>query len=239
MKRTSFLSAGAAGLSTVSLAATASAATGMVPGGRALVEPRAAFRERAFDAKLGRPVQIRQLWENIAFKPGVFANVKNSLNGLQFGFGYAPDDFMLALANHGPSSVYNWTDGIWEKYRIGEFFQLRDAAGTSVTRNVFLPRHSAPDGPQDPNNAASPFQDTSIEALQARGVLFLACHTAIEEISRGLVKAGHAPAGMSSSDVAADILTHLIPGTIVVPSMVATIAVLQHRYRYTYITVQS
>jgi len=45
---------------------------------------------------------------------------------------------------------------------------------------------------------------------------------------------------MDARDVAADILTHLIPpGAVVVPSMVATLAVLQKRFGYTYITVQS
>ncbi|HTJ26734.1 MAG TPA: hypothetical protein VMA36_11295 [Candidatus Limnocylindria bacterium] len=239
MNRTRFLGTGAAAsLGAASLAAVAAAAE-PVPGGRQLVEPRSAFDERAFDAKLGRPAQIRQLWENLAFKPAVLNNVKNALNGLQFGFGYAPDDAALALANHGPSSAYNFTDAVWEKYRIGDFFALRDAVGTPIVRNVFLPRRTAADGPSDPNEPTSPFQDTSIEALQARGVVFLSCHTAIEEIARGLVKGGHAPAGMSGSDVAADILTHLIPGAVVVPSMVAAIAVLQARYRYTYITVQS
>jgi hypothetical protein len=48
---------------------------------------------------------------------------------------------------------------------------------------------------------------------------------------------GFAPAAMSAADVAADILTNLIPGTVVVPSMVATIAVLQATYHYTYLTL--
>ena len=62
----------------------------------------------------------------------------------------------------------------------------------------------------------------------------LTCHTAVEEQSRAIVKRGFAPAGMDGSQVAADILTHLIPGTIVVPSMVATVAVLQKRFGYAY-----
>jgi hypothetical protein len=37
-------------------------------------------------------------------------------------------------------------------------------------------------------------------------------------------------------DIAAGILLHLIPGAIVVPSMVAALAVLQYRYRYAYLT---
>ena len=36
---------------------------------------------------------------------------------------------------------------------------------------------------------------------------------------------------------AIDLLSHLVPGSVVVPSMVATIAVLQERYRYAYLTI--
>ena len=51
------------------------------------------------------------------------------------------------------------------------------------------------------------------------------------------MKAGNAPAGMTPSDVADDILTHLVPGAVVVPAMVAAIAVLQHEYGYAYTTL--
>ncbi|MGD1065663.1 MAG: hypothetical protein ABR975_02500, partial [Vulcanimicrobiaceae bacterium] len=84
---------------------------------------------------------------------------------------------------------------------------------------------------------ASFFQDKSIEALQKRGVVFMTCHTAVEEIAGNLVKGGFA--GAPAHAVADDILTHLIPGAVVVPSMVATIGVLQQKYNYSYITVQS
>jgi len=42
---------------------------------------------------------------------------------------------------------------------------------------------------------------------------------------------------MDATDVASDILTHLIPGTHVVPAMVAAVATLQQRYHYSYITL--
>jgi intracellular sulfur oxidation DsrE/DsrF family protein len=116
---------------------------------------------------------------------------------------------------------------------------LKTRRGEPIVTNVFLPRKKAENGPTNPDDERSPYQDRSIEALQAPGVLFLTCHTALEEQGRALVKAGHAPPRMNRADVAADILTHLIPGAIVVPSMVATIAVLQRRFGYTYITVQS
>jgi hypothetical protein len=35
-----------------------------------------------------------------------------------------------------------------------------------------------------------------------------------------------------------EVLTHLVPGAVVVPSMGAAIAVLQIRFRYAYLTIQ-
>lgn len=239
MKRTQFITAASVAGALAATGDVSLAAMPDVPGGRDLVEPHSAFDASAFDATLGKKADIRQVWENLGFKPGVFNNIKNSLNGLQFGFGYAPGSIAMAIANHGPSSAYTYSDEVWSKYKIGEFFDLKDKAGAQITSNVFYARKSTTGGSTDPNDDASMYQDASIAALQARGVVFLTCHTAVEEQSRALVKAGRAPAGMTGSDVAADILTHLIPGAFVVPSMVATIAVLQHKFGYTYITVQT
>jgi hypothetical protein len=208
-----------------------------VPGGTHLVERRADFDEPAFAAAVGRAAEIRQVWESVAFRPAMWNNVRNSMNGLQFGFGYAPGTFVLASAGHGPSAVYSYGEYVWQKYRLGEFFDLRDAAGTRVSSNLYVTRHSPVDENADPDDENGLYQDASIEALQRRGLLVLTCHTAVEEQARGIVKNGFAPPGMSADAVAADILTHLIPGAIVVPSMVATLAVLQAKYQYAYITL--
>ncbi len=219
--------------------ATVAASAAAVPGGTTLVERRANFDEASFDRAVGKPADIRQLWENVALIPGVFNNMKNSLNGLTFGYGFAADRVALIAANHGPSSAYTFTDDVWKRYRIGEYLKLKDAAGATVTSNIFLRRKSSPEPDANPDNVAGSLQDTSIEALQSRGVVMLTCHTAVEEQAAKLARGGFGPSGMSPSEVAADILTHLIPGAVVVPSMVATIAVLQHRYAYTYATIQS
>ena len=208
-----------------------------VPGGTHLVERAADFDRAAFDAALGRSAQIRQLWEAVAFKPAIWNNVKNSMNGLQFGYGYPAGSFAMAFAAHGPSSAYGYDDAVWRKYRIAEFLDLRDASGATPPSNAYVGRRAPVDPAADPDDPAGMYQDTSIEMLQQRGLVYLACHTAIEEQARGIVKKGFAPAGATARDVADDILTHLIPGAVVVPSMVATVAVLQATYRYTYITV--
>src|SRR5438270_2092627 len=227
MNRSEFLSTGAT--------ASIVAATG-VPGGTHLVERKSDFDEAAFARAVGRPAQIRQVWEAVSFHPPMMNNIKNALNGLQFGFGYPANAIAIAVASHGPSSAYTYSNELWTKYRMAEALKLHDADGKPYSGNVFLaakPNASS----TDPDAEDSLYQDTSIEALQKRGVVFLTCHTAVEEQSRMLVKNAFAPAGMSPQDVATDILTHLIPGAVVVPSMVASIAVLQSKYRYTYATL--
>ncbi len=240
MNRIRFLAKASAGAALATTGGRAVAAgLSDVPGGTDLVEARTAFDAAAFATRIGKKAEIRQVWENLALRPNVFNNIKNSLNGLQFSFGYAPDAIAMAVANHGPSSVYTFSDAIWTKYRIGDLLDVKDKAGDRISTNVFYPAKNGASASTDPNDEHGTYQDTGIAALQARGVVFLTCHTAVEEQARALVAAGHAPPGMSGSDVASDILTHLIPGAFVVPSMVATVAVMQQRFGYTYTTVQS
>lgn len=206
----------------------------IVPGGSDFVELKTQFDQAAFDAVVGRPAQIRQIIEAVAFNPRVLNNVKNSFNGLHFGYGHSQDRIAIALAGHGPSSAYGYADYVWQKYRLGEFLKLDDDQGAPVTRNLWFNAKSTYDPSADPNDENGMYQDTSIETLQKRGLIMLTCHTAVEEQSRALVKSGFAPAGISAKDVADDILTHLIAGTLINPSMVATVAVLQKVYGYTY-----
>ncbi len=232
MNRTRFLAASA----TLVAAGVTPAAAQSVPGGTNFVERSTQFDMESFDKLLGRPAKIRQVFEQVAFKPGLLNNVKNSLNGLQFGYGHKPDEIAVAIAGHGPSAAYGYSDYVWDKYKIGEFFAIKDTQGATITSNIWLKAKAGYDAGADPDDDSGMYQDTSIEMLQKRGVVFLACHTAVEEQAKALVKAGNAP-GMTAKDVANDILRHLIPGAVVNPSMVATVAVLQKAYGYTYVAL--
>ena len=106
-----------------------------------------------------------------------------------------------------------------------------------LTRNAYYARSASFDRSADPDDPKGMYQDASLEMLQRRGVVVLTCHTAVMEQSKGLVAAGLAPPGVTTRDVGADLLTHLVPGAVVVPSMVAAIAVLQTQYRYAYLTI--
>lgn len=234
MNRGTFIASSA---SLAALAGTpAVAGAQSVPGGTHLVERKADFDEAAFVRLVNKPADIRTVVEAVSWHPPVFANIKNALNGLEFGFGYPQDRISIMFAPHGPSSAFTYSDYVWSKYKIGDFFKLKDDKGDPIVSNTFLAAKASGTS-NDPDDPAGLYQDTSIETLQKRGVTFLTCHTAVEEQSRGLVKAGNAPSGMSPAEVASDILTHLIPDTHVVPSMMGAIMVLQQRFHYGYQTI--
>jgi intracellular sulfur oxidation DsrE/DsrF family protein len=207
--------------------------------GRHFVARNQDFDWEAFAAAIDVSAPVRHVWQAFAFRPQVFNNLKNVLNGLQFGYGYDPSDVHLVFAPHGPSSAYNYTDYIWQKYRIGEALNLRDPAGKRIESNVFLTPRAGMTGSDDLDDEMGAFQDTSIQRLQQRGVTFLSCATALQEQARIVRDAGFAPPGTSTDSIATDMLEHLIPNAVLVPSMVATVIVLQRRYGYTYLTLDT
>jgi hypothetical protein len=186
------------------------------------------------------PARIKQVYDVVQIGDGKFLNnIKNSFNGLQFGFGIAEGQVKIAAALHGPANLLNYDDYIWEKYQIGEWLNVTDPAnGKPAVKNLFynskigLKRDT---GAKDPDDLDSIYQDTSVQALQSRGAQFLSCHTALEEQVRVLIS--HRNLLQSPEDVVKDMLAHTVPGVLVVASMVAAIALLQAEGHYTYITV--
>ena len=202
-----------------------------------LVARKADFDWATFERLVATPSDIRLVWEAFVFRPVVFNNLKNALNGLEFGYGFPTDRVKLVFAPHGPSNAYNYDDHVWTKYRIGDVLDLRDAKGERIAANPLLTPAALPSGAPDPDAEDGYFQDKSIPALQNRGVVFLACCTAVQEQARLIKAGGFADAAMSAIDISDDILAHLVTGAHLVPSMVATVAVLQQKYGYSYLTI--
>jgi intracellular sulfur oxidation DsrE/DsrF family protein len=102
-------------------------------------------------------------------------------------------------------------------------------AGEKFKTNTLIvaqPASSAPSAYEDPSSLFGPAGDT-IPALQSRGVVFLACHNAIWELSAKLLQLGVNPEHLSHQAIAADLTNHLIDGAVLTPGMVATIPELQ------------
>jgi hypothetical protein len=193
-----------------------------------------------FDRLIKNRARVKQVFDETQIGGGRFLNnIKNSLNGLQFGFNIPAEQIKILSAMHGPANMLNFDDYVWKKYRIGEWLKVDDPlTGQPAVRNTFLVSKSGPDfqfASQDPNDENSFFQDASIQALQARKVQFLCCHTATEEQARLLIK----QYGLTQQPeaIVKDLLAHTIPGVLIVAAMVSAIALLQSEGHYSYVTI--
>jgi hypothetical protein len=181
--------------------------------------------------------RIKQVVHAFAVSDGRFLkNCKNSLNGLHSGMGVAADQIQLVAALNGPANLLNYSDYVWQKYRIGEWVKVNDPkTGEPAVRNPFYPSGAGPELKYTSDNLDSPeslSQDSSVQGLQARGVRFLSCHVSTEEAARALIKQN----GLSAppEDVVKDIQAHALPGVIIVPALAAALAYLQGEGHYTY-----
>ena len=157
---------------------------------------------------------------------------RNCLNGLHFGHGLPLDQIQIVLALNGRANLINYSDEMWQKYRLGEFAPLKDPkTGQPAARNIFYTKKDKY-GSDDPSNDDSLYQDGSVQALQGRGIAFISCHTAVEEAAQALVKQYNL--SVSTEDVAKDLVAHALPGVIVVPALAAAMAVLQSVGNYGY-----
>jgi hypothetical protein len=202
-----------------------------------IVEGKSEFDYAGFAKVMDRPAAVHQLWDIDGYVPRALGAIKSCYNGYQFGYGIAPSSIAMVACLHGYANAFAYDDSMWSKYKIGEAFGFKDPSGNVVATNIFYHARSQPETTADPNDGASMYQDGTLEALQRRGLNVLVCHTAAAEQARTLVAAGAAPQASTPSDVLADILAHLMPGTMIVPSMVATVGILQNRFKYAYTTV--
>lgn len=231
--RRSFVATAAAGVG-----ATGFFAAGSPAAEAQLVWTASEWNMTDFHKLVTNPARVKQVYDVTQIAEGKFLNnIKNSLNGLRFGFGVAEANIKVVAALHGPANMVNYDDSVWKKYRIGEWLKVTDPeTGKSAERNIFYPAGKSASGKEarDPNDEHSMYQAKSVQQLQARGVQFLSCHTATEEQARILVK--HLQLTESPEEVVKDMLAHTVPGVLVVASMVAAIALLQAEGHYTYIT---
>ncbi len=210
------------------------------------------------------PVHAQYVWQKSDWQPGEFdaltrstrriklalhgfsisdarvlRTAKNSLNGLRFGSGIAPDQVQVVCALNGPANMLNFSDYVWQKYRVGEWVKENDPkTGEPALRNIFYASKAGPSlqySSDDPSNPDSAYQDTSVQGLQARGVKFLSCHTSTEEAARALIKLNNLT--VQPEDVVKDMQAHINPGAILVPALAAALAILQGEGHYSYMSI--
>lgn len=119
-----------------------------------------------------------------------------------------------------------FNDAMWEKYKLGEYTGLKDAAGQPYTRNVLArPAKSDLDvlmqALQTPiiPAMAEAMPGIGIENLQKMGAKFLLCANALGGWCLELEARGKGKA----SDIEKELRANLLPGVTIVPAMVIAI----------------
>ena len=220
MSRRSFVGSVGAGVAALgSLGASASKAEAQ------LVYMPNDWHMAEFDKLLKSKARVKQLFDVEKLDNGDFMSpIKNSINGLRFGFNIPEDQIKTVGALRGAANLLNFDDSMWEKYQIGEYTKTDDPKTSKpAIRNPFYPKKEG--GSTDPQDRNSVYQDYSAQALMARGLQLLSCHNATTNQARGIIKKFGLK--VEVDEMVHDLQSHMLPGVISVPAMVAAIAMLQ------------
>ena len=139
-------------------------------------------------------------------------HVRNYLDAWRDTYGVAERDVSVVVTLYARTTPVGLQDEMWAKYQLGAALAITDpTTNASLVRNWF-----AHPKPGDPVADGTP--ESSMEALQRRGVVFALCNNALKRWAGRLEKSGMGAA----ADVHADLVAHALPGVIVVPDVLVT-----------------
>ncbi len=165
----------------------------------------------------------RQLFDSPRPDGGIpLVHIMNYYDTWNRAYGVADRDIDAVGTFYGATTFYAVNDAMWAKYRIGEFLDTRDAAGTPMVRN---PWRAAPE------ILGMTLPQASIEALQQRGATFIACNNAMTIFSGLLARARGLPADQVYRDLTGNLLprVELVPGMVVAIEQAQRAGVTYHR----------
>jgi hypothetical protein len=138
--------------------------------------------------------------------PTFYFDVHRDVSGLEY-----PDVNVVIGVN--TSFAINASDALWEKYGLGERFDVKDpSTGKPALRNVYLGT-----GKGDTRS--------SIRGLQARGAVFIQCNVALGGAISSLAREFGTPV----PEVDAEVRAGLNPGVRIVPALTWAVGMLQER----------
>jgi hypothetical protein len=185
-----------------SLAAFSSAAGAQAPSAPAV--SAAAIDVSWFDKMKGKHRQVFDLGsfdlsvDSPLRQPVTYLTAHREISHLE-----PPDDINVLVAISHKAFPMNATDALWEKYRLGEIWNIKDPqTGKPSTRNIFT----------GPATGAAPA--ATVRGLQARGVVFWQCNFALGSVAAELAQ----KTGGKAADIRADLLPGLLPGVRLVPA---------------------
>lgn len=141
--------------------------------------------------------------------------VKNWLDAWESVYGLKHPDVNAVVGIAGKGFVINAGDALYEKFPIGELFQVNDpATGKPATKSPFL----AGDQP-------AMMAGAGVRSLQARGVVFWMCNNALNAVSGRIATAVKRP----QPEIYQEVRAGLNPGVIVVPAHTMLVGMVQEK----------
>lgn len=138
---------------------------------------------------------------------------KNYLNGMRDGWSVGAPEVTAILGISGGAYPLVFNDAMWAKYAYGESSKTNDPrTRTIATRNVFWqPR------------AGESMAEFGVDVLQKRGSQVLFCNN----VFRGVIRGAMAKTQRPYAEVREELKSNMLPGVVVVPAMVAAMAMAQ------------
>ncbi|HEX6575120.1 MAG TPA: hypothetical protein VF042_09115 [Gemmatimonadaceae bacterium] len=168
------------------------------------VEPALDGDDSEHDAWMtGIKAKHRQFFHGLDLGERPMLMAGNFLDAYRDAYGAKPDEARAVIGVHGSALAIAFNDAAWTKYGFGKNANLIDPATKEpAVRNLY-----ATGGP------------LSVDTLQKRGVVFLACNTALRLLSTSVAKARNE----SYESVYEDLKSSRLPGIILVPAMVVAV----------------
>lgn len=225
MNRRNLLSAGAATI--------AAAGVAFATGGIACAAGDGAVTSYdAFLATARAPFKHKQLFTSPRANNGaIFAYMRNSLNGYQFGWAEGPGTLHAAAVLNGLGVAQGLGDAMWSRYGLAQVLASNGDAVKAPGADRGNPwLHAAAPYPRDDAAADAPFnRDASIETLQRRGATIYVCNNALRQLALKTIDAGLAN-GRTLDALHAEFARNVVPGSVLVPAGVTTIDALQQEH---------
>jgi intracellular sulfur oxidation DsrE/DsrF family protein len=212
----------------------AAAGTVALAAGSGTAEAAGTYDRRAMEAILHRPARHHHIIG--APRLSGIAPMRSAahiMGAYAFAFGEGPGTVNVVVSLYGPSSVLAvMNDDFWAHYHAFELSeQQNDIAPTTLNdkRNPYLRARSSMNPHDDPGDVNGFYHDYTVEALTRRGVAWFVCNEAMHTASRQLAQLGD---GTPQAALAA-LRSHLVPGTLIVPSGSQALVVAQEQH-FTY-----
>ncbi|WP_025885655.1 hypothetical protein [Asaia prunellae] len=173
----------------------------------------------AFDALLTYRGAQKMLGTGTSLEGKWAVEAQNLLNAEVFSFVHP--DALLVMGLWGEAQLALYNEASWAHFNLARLVTPGQNAASLHQTPAGTSRHH-----QDEEGVYGA-AGRSIPALQARGVVFLACHNAVWAHAGRLIALGAGPAGLTQEQLAAELTNALDPRAIVTPSALGAVAELQ------------